>query len=179
MFIIDSDKGKKRISTLVVRKRLMARELIPDDQIEEILSIYKDEHQYIVDAAFAENVLTCKLKSTIYPYTKEVVFDYITSVTATLYVCQLAYLLFAELVKHGQVPEVCSSYKEYILLRNTARLKFLRFNFKFFDKVENLDGIEAKISFIGQTTKKGKHFLKTSFSIGSGIKGELITTVSK
>lgn len=173
--------GTSSTNTIFVvrRKKMDNRENLSSEFIDDVLSIYKSEHRYINEAQYNDGILTCKLKPTKYPYTTEPIFDYITSVTATLFVCQLTYVLFAQLVKENKVPSLSDSIEEFLSLRDGAKLKFLRFNFKFINKVINQENIDAKMTFVETINKKNKQFYKSIFFIGDGIKGELITTVDK
>lgn len=181
MFNVETASRFVSNANFVLRSVLMNTTVeLEQEFINDVLSIYKAEHKYVTNAVYDnQGILTCKLKSTKYPYTESDVFDYVTSVTATLFVCQLTYVLFAQLVKENILPSLASSYEEYVYLRDTAKLKFLRFDFKFIGKVSNNDSIIGRMKFIELIEKKNKVFYKSSFIIGNGIKGELITTVDK
>lgn len=153
-------------------------EKIENNFVNEVLSIYKDNHKYLTDVEYDNNKIYCKLKSTEYPYTVETTFDYITSVTATLYACQLTYVLFALMIKNAKLENLTDlTFEEYIKSRDDAKLKFLRYNFKFTQPVKNDNNITASMKFEGVIEKRKKKFYRTTFKIGNGIIGELLSTI--
>ncbi|MDP1814035.1 MAG: FcoT family thioesterase [Leadbetterella sp.] len=153
-------------------------EKIENDFVYDVLSIYKDDHKYLTDVEYDNNKISCRLKPTEYPYTVETTFDYITSVTATLYACQLTYVLFALMIKNSKFENLNDlTYDEYIKSRDEAKLKFLRYNFKFTQPVKNDTFITASMKFKGVIEKRNKKFYSTTFKIGNGIIGELLSTI--
>jgi hypothetical protein len=151
---------------------------ISQRQINELLSIYKDEHQYISDVVLDDNKITCNIIETKYPYTKTDTFDYITSVSATLFACQLAYVLYGLLIERKQIEEVSHiDYASFLQSRDDAKLKFIRYNFKFISPVKNNGQTKSQMTYLGIIKKRNKVFFKTTFKIGNGITGELISTI--
>ena len=156
---------------------LKMTESIENSFVNEVLSIYKDNHKYLTDVEYEEDEIFCKLKPTEYPYTVETTFDYITSVTATLFACQLTYVLFALMIKNSKLEKMTDlTFDKYIKSRDEAKLKFLRYNFKFTQPVKNEEGITASMKFEGVIEKRNKKFYRTTFKIGNGIIGELLST---
>ena len=150
--------------------------VITNQTVEKILSIYRPEHRYVGNSVLTGISMRCELRSTIYPYTTKQIFGYITAPTATIFACQLAYVLVGGMVlsntEHLIVRRV-KTWENFLSLRDEALLRFGRFDIRFFEEVENKYPISGYIE-IGWTRCIGGTILSLmEFRIGDGIGGKI------
>jgi len=119
-------------------------------KINEILSIYKPEHIYLKSAEVEDKRITGIFRKSIYPYTKEDLFQYITGATAVLYLAQLSYVFSAVLIEH-RVFEATKdiSYEDFLALRDKARTYFTMLNSVFKKPVANSDNTNVVMEVTG------------------------------
>jgi hypothetical protein len=144
---------------------------ISDGEIEKILEIYRPEHRYVYDAILAGSELKCALKPTVYPYTQSEIFEYITAPTATLYSCQLCYVLVGAIARRGFADSF--NWEEFLRQRNTAALRFTSLDFRFRAEVCNSGRIAASIRFGRIRNLAGIVHCVMEFEIANGIHGRI------
>jgi hypothetical protein len=140
-------------------------------QIEQILDLYLPSHRYVRDAIIENLSLTCKLTSTVYPYTREQLFAYITAPTTTLLACQLAYVLLGGtiLARHPLFKEI--SWNNFLDLRDNALLRFAKFDVRFKSEVVNKEPINVSIHIEKTMRFHSTVHYRMPFRIGAGITG--------
>jgi hypothetical protein len=150
-------------------------------EIEQVLEIYRPEHRYVTLATLHQLKLECILKPTLYPYTQHEVFGYITAPTATLYACQLAYVLMGGLsLKTPEMVEQLGvgTWSRFVVQRDTAALRFATFSTRFRSEVENSGSIPAYIK-VAQTRKARSNLhCIMEFNIGVGISGRVHAVIT-
>ena len=154
--------------------------MLSQNYIDEILSIYKEDHRYLhnVEYSRSDRKISGVFYPIVYPYTIEPTFDYVTSVTATLFVCQLAYVLYTTLIDEQDVDELnYLNHETFLNLISDAKLKFMRYKFKFFAPVYNCGMITGSMKLDEVIKKKNKVFYRSSFWIGHGMRGELLSFI--
>lgn len=116
---------------------------IESAKINEILSIYKPEHIYLKSAEVQEKLITGIFRKSIYPYTNEDLFKYITGATAVLYLAQLSYVFSAMLIEHRIFKATKNiSYKDFLVLRDKTQTYFTMLNLKFKKPIINSDNLK-------------------------------------
>jgi len=146
------------------------------NEIAQILSIYLPDHQYVSNARITASSLECALGLTKYPYTTHSTFDYITAPTATLFVCQLAYVLVGGLTLRN--PELALSlgglsWDTFLRRRNEALLRFTNITTRFSSAVPNTGNTPAKITTTQSRRHRGLVHCRMSFTINACISGEV------
>jgi hypothetical protein len=164
---ITSDRGPQ-----LAVKRIQLSEA----DVERILELYRPEHQYVAQACLERLRLTCVLKPTVYPYTQRDVFPYITAPTATIYSCQLAYVLVGGLAL--KAPTLAASlgggdWSQFLIQRDQAWLRFGTFNTRFSAAVENRGLIPANIRIVRTRHVGVNVHCVMEFEIGRGITGNI------
>jgi hypothetical protein len=142
--------------------------------LEQILEIYLPEHRYICSANLCDTSLTCSIKPTSYPYTQEQVFNYITAPTATLFACQLAYVLIGGMViiSHPLTTAI-KSLNIFRNVRDSALLRFAKIDLRFRSEVENKWPIHALINIDKAKRYHNSVHCSMDFCIGNGISGNI------
>jgi len=106
--------------------------LIKEMKLEEkLLSIYRSEFQLIENARIEDSILFCTIKKIEYPYTKNRTFEYITSVTVTLILCQLVYVLIGKLIESKDGEFRNYTLKEYSNMIDETSLKFISHSIRY------------------------------------------------
>lgn len=147
---------------------------LPEEIITKMLDIYRPEHRYIRSAIICGSSLECSLGSTEYPYTREPLFDYITAPTATLFACQLAYVLVGGMVvMNHPLVNLIKSLDEFRDNRDCALLRFAKINLCFRSEVENKWPIACSMCVRKSKSYLGSIHCNMVFAIGGGISGTI------
>lgn len=147
-----------------------------DSDVERILEIYRPEHRYVTQATLDGLKLRCVLKRTVYPYTTHDIFPYITAPTATVYSCQLAYVLVGGLALKS--PAIATSlgggnWSEFLVQRDRAWLRFTSFSTHFRSEVVNADELSAAVGIVRIRNFRSNLHCVMEFEIGHGISGAI------
>lgn len=149
------------------------RRLSPEE-IAAVLSIYKPEHRYITEADLGGLHLSCSLRLSVYPYTIEQPFDYVTAPSAVLLICQMMYLLVGGLVlEENPVADVIGGWDRFLSLRDDAFLRIGNLQTDFLAKVDNKVPISGEISIERHHRFRSVMHARFRYRIGSGIKGKV------
>jgi hypothetical protein len=145
---------------------------ISPTHIDEILNLYLPQHRYVCNAVLYGTELVCMLKPTIYPYTQGQIFRYVTAPMATLYACQLAYVLVGGMVIANHPATSCiRTYQSFLRLRDETLLRFARLETRFRVEVRNEWPIPAKISVESSKRFATHSHYTVEFQIGEGVTG--------
>jgi hypothetical protein len=150
--------------------------MLAPHEVSQILEIYRPEHQYVSNAGFADGSLHCDLTLGHYPYTRRQIFHYVTAPTATICVCQVAYVFI------GGIVLKCSKLQKELGLvdwidftrnRDAASLRFARFDVQFRREVKAMHTIPASMWLTRVRKFKGWKHCVMEFTIGDGISGKI------
>lgn len=106
------------------------------DFINETLSIYRDEHQTLREAAWDGTRLSARFDLTPYPFTKPGHIQYVTAAMAALYLSQAAYVLARVLVEeHPLLKHAGATLDTFFRARDAGDMTITRLNLKFRRKI--------------------------------------------
>jgi hypothetical protein len=149
--------------------------VLPQFAIDEILKLYLPEYRFVETASFNGFSMDATLKTTLYPYTKTQLFDYITAPTANLIGCQLTYVLTGGLLflgtKHPSAPDF--DWDAFLRLRDKALLKFSSFKLDFRREVKNSDSLKCKAELLHIKRIMNHTHTDIRFEIEQGIQGSI------
>lgn len=152
----------------------MLKYTLDSAKISEILSIYKPEHIYLKSAEVLDMRITGIFRKSIYPYTKEDLFQYITGTTAVLYLAQLSYVFSAVLIEH-RVFEATKdiSYEDFLVLRDKTQTYFTTLNLKFNKPIANSDNLSVVMEVTGVKNIRNAIIADINFNFQNCIVGHL------
>jgi len=148
--------------------------VIPIGAVRRILDIYLPEHLYVYDAAIKGTSLSCSLNPTRYPYTARPIFNYITAPTATLFACQLAYVLIGGMfMTQHPIASPIGTWERFFEMRDKAFLRVARISLRFDAEVANRRPIKASIGIDRAIHLRKRIHCTMSFEIGKGLSGQI------
>jgi hypothetical protein len=120
--------------------------LLPHEQLEQYLSLYKEESRHILSAQYSNMQLQAELKPFAYTYTCEDL-DYITATQISLYLSQLTYVLIGTVIKNGDHPNAPSSlFPVFMDKMHAGRLFFLEINQRMREPIWKTEPITAQLT---------------------------------
>ena len=151
---------------------------IDSAKINEILSIYKPEHIYLKSAEAQDKHITGIFRKSIYPYTKEDLFQYITGATAVLYLAQLSYVFSAVLIEYRLFEATKDiSYEDFLVLRDKTQTYFTMLNLKFKKPIANSDNLNVVMEVTGVKNIRNAIIADMNFNFQNCIVGHLQLTM--
>lgn len=153
--------------------------IIESTKINEILSIYKPEYIYLKSAEVYGKKIIGFFRQSVYPYTNEDLFKYITGTTAVLYLAQLAYVLSAVMIEQNIFRVTTDiSYKEFLSLRNRAQMYFTQLNMEFKKMLLNSEDIQVVMEITRAKRIRKTVIANASFDFQNCIVGHLQLTMA-
>lgn len=150
---------------------------VPQAYVESMLDFYHAEHHYVENVSISQRTLTCDLRPVNYPYSSQAL-SYVNAPVATLYSCQLAYVLMGSLVLIGDplIHRALPSWDSFVSARDTGRLRYGKLTLRFIREVPR--GVPRGRIYLRCLHSKGANYhAALAFDIAESIRGTLHTVL--